>query len=135
MHSRPLEPASDSQRSPPQSTRAARSLLAAMCPESTLPLRNRIKPVRFDWQVKPAYARSNSVIAMQRPSEQIKCPRNPSHGTAIKRWLRGEYQERGGSRSARIADIFEIDCGCCGKFEVREERSVDDQFPKKHLPQ
>ena len=54
---------------------------------------------------------------------------------AGKRWLRGEYEERDGSKSARIADIFEIDCGSCGKYEVRKERSADDQFPQKRLPQ
>lgn len=72
---------------------------------------------------------------MQRPSEQIKCVRNPDHGMAVKRWLRGEYEGRDGSKSARVADIFEINCDSCGKYEIREERTGDNQFPQKHLPQ
>jgi hypothetical protein len=34
------------------------------------------------------------MIYMQRPSEQVVCPRNPDHGMAGKKWLRGEYEER-----------------------------------------
>lgn len=71
---------------------------------------------------------------MNCPSEQTECPRNPDHGMAGKRWLRGEYQERDGGKSARIAEIFEIDCRSCGKFEVGEKRPADKQFPQKHLP-
>jgi hypothetical protein len=78
----------------------------------------------------------NSMIRMQRPPEQVACPRNADHGMAIKRWLRGEYEGRDGSRSARVADIFEIDCHLCGKYEIREDRSAENQFPNiRRLPQ
>jgi hypothetical protein len=60
---------------------------------------------------------------MPRKPEEICCPRNPDHGKAVKRWLRGEYQQGGSGDNAPIADVFEIDCQTCGKYEYREDRS------------
>jgi hypothetical protein len=67
--------------------------------------------------------------------EETKCPRNPDHGMTAKRWLRGEYQQRDGGSSARVADVYEIDCATCGKYEYREARSAESHFPASRLPQ
>ena len=61
---------------------------------------------------------------MSRKTEAIDCPNNPDHGLAFKRWLRGEYQQVSGvGGSMPVADIFEINCNMCGKYEHRVERS------------
>lgn len=61
---------------------------------------------------------------MSRKTEEIECPNNPDHGLTVKRWLRGEYQRvSGGGTSVPVADIFEINCQTCGKYEYREARS------------
>ena len=59
-----------------------------------------------------------------RKTEEINCPRNPKHGLTIKRWLRGDYKQGGTGDHALIADVFEIDCQTCGKYEYREECSA-----------
>jgi redox-regulated HSP33 family molecular chaperone len=54
--------------------------------------------------------------------ERIKCPRNPSHGMATKRWLPPEEREM---ITEGEGDVFEIDCEFCGKTEYRDDRAVE----------
>lgn len=59
----------------------------------------------------------------QRPkTAQVACPNFPDHGITIKRWLRGAYARvTAGGAGAQIADVFEVDCPTCGKYERHEE--------------
>jgi hypothetical protein len=59
----------------------------------------------------------------QRPkTENVECPNSSEHGTTVKRWLRGAYESiAAGGAGTQVADVFEIDCPTCGKFECREE--------------
>ena len=59
-------------------------------------------------------------MKMSRKTEEIRCPRNPDHGVTMKRWLRGDYKQGGTGDHALIADVFEINCQTCGKYEYRE---------------
>jgi hypothetical protein len=56
------------------------------------------------------------------PSEheeiEIVCPKYPDHGKVTKRLL--PRSEREHITSAAVADVFEIDCPKCGKFEISE---------------
>jgi hypothetical protein len=58
-----------------------------------------------------------------RPKTQsVHCPNFPGHGATIKRWLRGAYAVAvAGGGSRQVADVFEVDCPSCGKYERREE--------------
>jgi hypothetical protein len=47
--------------------------------------------------------------------DQIKCPRNPDHGIAVKRWL--PWEERGLLTKA-AGDAFAITCPHCGEYEM-----------------
>ena len=51
--------------------------------------------------------------------ELIKCLRNPDHGTATKRRLPPEELESEG------ADVFEINCPHCGRYEYQEFRVTE----------
>jgi hypothetical protein len=48
--------------------------------------------------------------------EQIRCPREPSHGFCTKRWLAPEDRQM---ITNWDGDVFEIDCAICGKYETR----------------
>lgn len=48
-------------------------------------------------------------------SEYIKCPRNPDHGIATKRWLPPEEREL---LTKYNGDVFAIRCAHCGEYEV-----------------
>jgi hypothetical protein len=56
-------------------------------------------------------------------SEQIACPRNPDHGMATKRWLPPEEREL--TRPREGAEVYEIDCPHCGRFEYQEYRGTE----------
>jgi hypothetical protein len=55
---------------------------------------------------------------MPRETEQIACPKYPDHGVVIKRWLAPEEREL--IRPREGAEVYEIDCPHCGKFEYQE---------------
>lgn len=57
-------------------------------------------------------------MGLQKRETRVICPRNPDHGEVGKRWLPQSERERITSDS--IADVFEIDCPHCGKYEVSE---------------
>lgn len=64
---------------------------------------------RRDFEVRPKTAK-------------IACPKKPEHGLATKRWLRGEYRQATNEfNGAQIADMYEIACPVCGKYEIRQE--------------
>ena len=60
---------------------------------------------------------------MPPPTEQIKCPRDPAHGLANKRWLAPEERQM---ITRGDGDVFEIDCHFCGKYENRLDISELD---------
>jgi hypothetical protein len=55
-------------------------------------------------------------------TEQIVCPKYPDHSMVIKRWL--PPQERELIRPREGAEVYEIDCPVCGKFEYQEYRAA-----------
>jgi hypothetical protein len=54
---------------------------------------------------------------------EITCPRNPDHGKVLIRWLQPRERERITSKS--IADVFEITCPKCGKYEISDPHLVE----------
>jgi hypothetical protein len=59
-----------------------------------------------------------------RKPQEVDCPREPGHGKTVKRWLRGDYRQvASGGSNAQVADVFEIACPTCGKYEHREDRA------------
>jgi hypothetical protein len=51
----------------------------------------------------------------QQEPVEITCPRNPDHGPAVRRWLPRSEREK--ITKAEVADVYEVDCPKCGRFE------------------
>jgi hypothetical protein len=68
---------------------------------------------------------------MTRKTEEIACPRFPEHGTATKRWL--APSERQMLVEEKTADVFEIDCPRCGKYEQLDPFSQTQSSPKNSI--
>ena len=54
--------------------------------------------------------------------ERIRCPHNPDHGIATKRWLPPEERQM---ITVGDGDVFEIDCEFCGKTEYRDDHAAE----------
>ena len=68
---------------------------------------------------------------MSPTTELVKCPKYPDHGLVHKRLLSPEEREI--KPRNRCADVFEIDCPWCGKYELVETLTGKNQS-KNDLP-